>query len=62
MIYLNENADKKYRLINFSPSEAIRIHQNTGVTIMRISPNSEKVEGVEYEIEFLKINSAEHLK
>ncbi|CAL8135397.1 unnamed protein product [Orchesella dallaii] len=61
MKYLHSGRNE-YELKNFNPSNAIRIHYNTGVTIMSITPPvPNKNENPKYVVEVLKMNNASHL-
>jgi len=60
MRYLHSERNK-YELKNFTPSNAIRIHYNTGVTIMSIAALPSESENRKYQVDILKMNDASHL-
>jgi len=59
MRYMNDHSDK-FELQDFSASQAIRIHHNTGVTVFSID-NKGPADSPKYKVHFSKINNASHL-
>ncbi|KAJ6639998.1 Fructose-2,6-bisphosphatase TIGAR [Pseudolycoriella hygida] len=49
----------KYQLTNFYPSQAIRSHHNTGMTVIAIAPPSSQCR--KYQLNFIKVNDTSHL-
>jgi len=58
MRYMNDHTDK-YELKNFSASQAIKIHHNTGVTVFSIDKLT-PVDNSKFKVHFSKINDVSH--